>query len=284
MPGRRIAVILAGVTLALFVITGLVGGARQLSAQDVPPRLVNGGFEGNVIEHSQRVIVAEGWTPIYWDREPMIGGGSPGRSAQPEYKPLTVDVDPYRVRSGEQSQCWFWFYTHGDAAIWQRVRVPAGYYRVDVWAQAWVSDRDDNPHSSNGEMYISLGIDPEGRDPHGWPWETSVVWSPFSLVWNTYEQYGSRLVYVPKDGWITVYIRSWKKWSEKHGDVYLDDARLVRVDVANPTPEPLPTYTPYPTLEPCPTCVPGSGACDYARIKADVATVVAGREPVRWPR
>ena len=63
-----------------------------------------------------------------------------------------------------------------------------------------------------------------------------------------------------------------------------DDARLVRVDVANPTPEPLPTYTPYPTLEPCPTCVPGSGACDYARIKADVATVVAGREPVRWPR
>jgi len=222
------------------------------------PQLVNGGFEGEYVEWSQRVIVAKGWTPIHWTGEPMIGGGSSGPSSLPEYKPLPIDVDPYRVRNGDKSQCWFWFYTHGDAAIYQVVpNVPAGWWQAEVWAQAWVSDQDNSPHYSPGEMYISIGIDTAGRNPGGgWPWETSVIWSPFMLVHGNYERVTSHPVYVGRDGSITVYLRAWKKWDQKHGDVYWDDARLYAVAGAGPEPTPQPTPEPCQTCEPCPAVTP----------------------------
>jgi len=284
----RAAAVVAAVVVVLLAVL-------QAQAQASEPQLLNGGFEGDVIEHSQRVIVAEEWTPIYWNRESMIEGGSPGRSAQPEYKPLPAAVDSHRVRSGGQSQCWFWFYTHGDAAIWQQVRVPAGWYQVEAYAQAWVSNRDDQPHESPGEMYVSVGLDPEGREPGGWPWETSVVWSPFQLVRGQYERVLSRPVYVESDGLLTVYLRAWKKWDSKHGDVYWDDARLIEIggpETGSETPAPLPTYTPYPTYtplptaQPCPTCEPGTGGeCPgIGEIRSVVETVIADRAPVRWPR
>ena len=228
----------------------------RILASESTTLIASGSFEGDVVEHSQRVIVVDGWTPINWNGYPMIGGGSSGVSQQPEYKPLLIDVDPYRVRSGEQSQCWFWFYEIGDAAIWRKERVDeSGLVQASAWAQAWVSDRDDNPHSSPGEMYVSIGIDPDGRAPgYNWPWETSVIWSPFKLIHEDYEQVLSHLVYVEAGTEITVYLRAWSKWKDKHGDVYWDDWAVYSTDVGGSVPQP--TYTPYPTLTPVPTYTP----------------------------
>jgi hypothetical protein len=221
--------------------------------------VASGSFEGSVVQHSQRVHVVNGWTPIHWTGHPLIGGGSSGYSQQPEYKPLTTSIDPYRVRTGEQSQCWFWFYNIGDAAIWRKQHVPAGLVQAEVYAHAWVSNEDGEPHSSPGEMYVSIGIDTEGRDPgYGWPWETSVAWSPYVLVRENWTQVLSRVAYMPEDGEITIYFRAWKKWSEKHGDVYWDDWAVYSINEpsAQPTYTPAPTYTPYPTQTPYPTYTP----------------------------
>lgn len=216
--------------------------------------VASGSFEGPIVEHGQRINVVDGWTPIHWSGYPLISGGSGGLSSQPEYKPLTIEEDPWRVRTGEQSQCWFWFYTHGDGAIWRKTTVPAGLVQASVWAHAWVSSKDNEPHVSPGEMYVSIGIDTEGRDPgYNWPWETSVAWSPFVLVDENWTQIYSRVAYVPNGGEVTIYLRALKKWDEKHGDVYFDDWALYSLPEDG---EPQPTYTPYPTLTPAPTYTP----------------------------
>jgi hypothetical protein len=107
-------------------------------------------------------------------------------------------------------------------------------------------------------------------------------------------------------------------WPTKNNAAYWDDCTLRRVDgldlpaeqtpvptftpVATYTPVPTftppPTYTPEPTFTPlpgctpcpeqapCPTCVPGSSSdCPgLDEIQAAVATAVADRPPVVWPR
>ena len=85
-----------------------------------------------------------------------------------------------------------------------------------------------------------------------------MIWSPFELVHGEYEQILSHPVRVDRSGPITVYLRAWKKWDDKHGDVYWDDARLIEVggDGVCPTMTPYPTQTPYPTATPYPTPTP----------------------------
>lgn len=252
--------------------------ARSLDAIPESAQVIaSGSFEGPVVEHSQRVNVVEGWTPFYWPGYPLIGGGTGGLGNQPEYKPLTIQEDPYRVRTGAQSQCWFWFYNIGSGGIWRQEAVPAGLVFVEAFVHAWVSNNDGDPHTSPGEMYVSIGIDTEGRNQgYNHPWDTSVAWSPYVLVRENWTQIISRAVYMEQPGTITIYLRAWKKWADKHGDVYWDDWTVYSMNQGAPLPTstpaptytPFPTYTPYPTYTPQPTpaCTPGpisDFGCEY---------------------
>ena len=254
------------------VIAILFGGvfvsARIFSAKAQAGQAAwNPSFEGKYVEWSQRTNLAPGWRLVHWKNEPLIDGGASGRSAQPECKPILERDFPYRVRSGDAAQCCFWFYTHGDAALYTRKDVEAGDWVFSAFAHTWTGSDDGNPFEA-GEMYVSLGIDPEGRDPGqgGWPWETSVLWSPYERLTSSYKEYESVVVRAEQEGPITLYVRFWTKWDEKHSDFYVDDANLTRVGGST---EPLPTYTPYPTytpLAPLPTYTPypTPGPCETA--------------------
>lgn len=230
---------------------------RLVNAQEIA--VLNPSFEGTYIEWSQRINLAPDWRLVYWKGKSLVGGGSVSDCAEPECKPILASQYPYRVRSGEKAQSCFWFYNHGDAALYTTQQVPAGTWQVGSYAHCWVSDIDTNPTSCPGEMYISIGVDPEGRSPGqgGWPWETSVSWSPFVRATARYERYMSRVFYVPATTDVTVYVRFWKKWDQKHGDVYVDDVFFNRIaDAGGPTQTPYPTYTAQPTYTPYPTFTP----------------------------
>jgi hypothetical protein len=155
-----------------------------------------------------------------------------------------------------------------------------------MWVWQWSSGQD-NPDQSIGDGKCSalVGINPWG--------DTNVLYR--TTVWGkealqVYDQWVQ--IDVIAQAWsdkIVVVVRQDCEWPVKHNDGYFDDARLELADMGTaptstpqPTYTPLPTYTPAPT-RPCPTGEPSAGI-DYALIEEILATVVAEREPVRWPR
>ena len=256
--------------LVLLVLLSVQAGAQGGA-------LVNPSFEPPYLEHGAgEVKVATGWLP-FWKIGDPPHEVSQGPTARPEYKPLSASLDPRRVVEGDTAQAWFLTSKVMDGGIYQRVRVtPGEWYVFSVSLQAWCTNLND-PAVSNGEMYATLGIDPDGRTD---AFEVGVIWMGWQWVGPNHKRYESRAVQAESE-YITVFIRTWNKWRLKHNDIYADVARLERVSGPGPQPTPLPTWTPQPTPLPCPTCVPG-GSCvvDYDRIE----NIVADRPPVWWPR
>jgi hypothetical protein len=237
--------------------------------------LANPSFEGiYTARGAGEVQVAPEWNPWYsegWHEIPGIEGGSAYTipTARPEYKPLPRSLDAYRVRSGDVAQCWFSFSRVNYAGIYQQVPVAVGkWYQFAVWAQAWSSNDEADPHTSPGELYISLGIDPDGN---GWWKSRSIAWCQWQPVTNAYRQFISIPVVAQKST-VSVWIASGVKWALRHGDIYVDDASLVEFGMV-PTPEPEPEPEPQPG-EPI----------NYDYITQIVRAELANREPVRWPR
>lgn len=232
--------------------------------------LKNPSFEGvYTARGAGEVQVAPEWTP-WWSeglREiPGIDGGSAGSipTARPEYKPLPRSLDAYRVHSGDTAQCWFSFSRTNYAGLYQQVPVVVGKtYQFAVWAQAWASSDSSKPHESPGELYISLGIDPDGG---GWWKSRGIAWAQWQPVTNVYQRFVSLPITALKP-LISVWIASGVKWALLHGDIYTDDAELCEVSPAiSPTPEPQPE--------------PGE-AVDYARVERIFIDVLNGTRLVR---
>jgi len=278
--------------IALFLVMLIVLGAtawwlrrwpRWLPAAETGTNLLaNPGFEGTYISYAAEVRVAEGWRPAYVEgRMGRPGMGISGGSAEgmdfrrPEYKPAELAFS-YRVRTGQRAQCWFSWSAIHYAGVWQRVKAqPGRWYQLSVYAQSWASNSEDPLQS--GEMYLSLGIDPTGSE---WLERRGIVWTGWQIVpapqslkqesknWQLY-----RSLPVQAQGeWISVWIVSSPKWALKHGDIYVDDAALVEVELGGSCPTPVP----------CPTPV-GDG-CDYEQIRSILHDELLNREPVKWPR
>jgi len=142
----------------------------------------------------------------------------------PEYKPLNKSQDPRRVWDGQTAQCWFIRWKVFDAGIYQRVAVePGASYQFDAMAQAWCSNSDD-PAVSDGEMYVSLGIDPNGGTD---AFSAVVGWTDWARVGADYKRFKSPVV-VASGEHITVFVRAWNKWKLSHNDIYIDDTHLVQ--------------------------------------------------------
>jgi hypothetical protein len=183
----------------------------------------NPGFEYPYNEDSTHstVKVAEGWTYFASSGKPPERDGP---CALPEYKPLDKAQDPRRVYEGQVAQCWFIRWKVFDAGVYQRVESVVGAtYRLSVMAQAWCSNKDD-PEVSDGELYITLGIDPTGGTDAFAP---SVAWSEWEYVGAKYQQYHSPSV-LASGGNLTLFVRAWNKWELSHNDIYIDDAHLSR--------------------------------------------------------
>jgi len=235
--------------------------------------LVNPSFEGTYTEWGVgEVKIAQGWQPWYSDglkEIPGIEGGSASTvpTARPEYRAATLAIDPYRVLDGEQSQLWFSFYKTNYAGIFQQVVATKGKtYQFGVWAQSWSSNDDGNPHTSPGELYISVGIDPDGGT---WWKSRAIAWTQWSRVTNVFQEFVSLPITANKDK-VTVWVASGEKFSLKHGDNYVDRAVMVEVPSG---------------LEPCPTPEPGTICICNCEINYDkIKELISDRPPIRWPR
>jgi len=206
-------------------------------------------------QHST-VKVASGWTYFASNGKPPERDGP---CQLPEYKPLNKSQDARRVWDGQTAQCWFIRWKIFDAGIYQVVEAEQGAaYKFDAMAQAWCSDSDD-PTVSDGEMYVSLGIDPSGGTN---AFSTSVAWSDWLPAGATYKRFYSPEV-IAGGTKITVFVRAWNKWELSHNDIYIDDTHLVLVSDPEP-PEP-----------------PTGCALDWDRLEALMRKVIREELP-RW--
>jgi len=230
--------------------------------------LDNPSFEGDYYPFHGigNLQVAESWGAMWWPRGELplwaVSGGSDGPIRRPEYKPLPLEVDSGRVRTGERSQAFFTFYGVLLGGVYQTVPVPAdSFLQASVWAQTWTSAFDD-PSQSTGEMYVTVCVDPAGGTD---PWARRVQCADWQAP--SYERGEFRIVASPvvqaEGARVTVFILAHHKWSIKHGDMYIDDAALVVTDASGECPT-------CPECPACPPCEPGTTEpVDYDRI-ADI--------------
>lgn len=198
-------------------------------------RLKNWSFEGDYPERGAGELkVAREWFPFWSDGLPPHEH-SQGPCRRPEFKPLTLDVDPLRIYDGEKAQCLFVRYAVMDGGVYQKIEdLPVGApFDFSVLAHAWCSKKD-NPRVSDDEMYVSLGIDLDGGID---PWSLSVHWIQWVPLGATYKEIGiGGITRVPT---VTVFVRFWNKWSDaKHADGYVDAAKFAIEEEDEPDPPP----------------------------------------------
>ena len=261
--------LLVGVLVILLFSS--VGGAAAAPAADGPNLLQNPGFEAPFVKQCcepvpqylpntpiGEVQVAWGWQG-WWlqpgDAQHPSAGGNPSWH-RPEWREANCGpVCANSVRSGNDAQKYFTFWSVHDAGMLQQVSgvTPGALLRFDVYMQAWSVNAAYGLSNHEQTMGMRVGIDPTGGTDAFSP---NVVWStPF----DTYDTWGLYSVEATAAGSVvTVFTRSTPHYGNEHNDIYVDDASLVEVgagggnnasgnngqpDVVPPTPEPQPTAT-----------------------------------------
>jgi len=220
--------------------------------------LVNPGFE-SPYGAVPGGYVAQGWTSHYRENTlpPLAeSGGGSDPTRRPEFKPIEAAQFPNRVAEGERAQVAFAFYGIMDAAFSQQVDVEQDRdVQFSIQAHGWSTNSDD-PGQHSGEVYVSLGIGAEGQS---WPWEHGIEWTRYEWTPGSYQTYYSRVVTAESER-VTLFVLVTNKWSVKHNDVYLDDARCWYVAESGELP---PQNCPE-----CPPCEPGT--CNEEQIATTV--------------
>ncbi len=151
----------------------------------------------------------------------------------PEYKDTRSSVqDPPRIRSGENSQKYFTFWSVHEAGVYQVVENvrPGAALRFSIYMEAWSATKlnglEPNPHLSFGQtgMHMKIGIDPTGGTD---PWSKDIVWSDEMDAYDKFELYEVQAV--ARANKVTVFTHSRPENPMEHNDVYVDDAELAVV-------------------------------------------------------
>jgi LysM repeat protein len=193
----------------------------------------------------QTVQVADGWHA--WWQIPASDRKSPdyykypnycGRSApddcvawhNPEYRDTrNAPQEPPRIRSGENSQKYFTFWSVHEGGVYQTVSGvrPGSLLRFSIYMEAWSATKMDagepNPHFSFGQssMHLRIGIDPTGGND---PWSKEIVWSSEQDAYDQFTRF--EVEAVARSSKVTVFTHSRPEYPMEHNDVYLDDAEL----------------------------------------------------------
>src|SRR5512139_2178459 len=157
----------------------------------------------------------------------------------PEYRDTrSTSQDPPRIRSGENSQKYFTFWSVHEGGVYQVVEGvrPGMALRFSIYMHAWSATKLNgvvpNPHFSFGQtgMHMKIGIDPTGGTD---PWSKDVIWSSEKDAFDKFERYDVQAV--ARSNKVTVFTHSRPENPMEHNDVYLDDAELVRVGGGGPS-------------------------------------------------
>ncbi len=215
----------------------------------------------------QTVQVADGW--VGWWQPPSTDRGASnfyqqfpnycGHNApdgcvawhQPEFRDTrSGGQDPPRIRSGENSQKYFTFWSVHQGGVYQVVEGlrPGTPLRFGIYMMAWSAAKQNsvepNPHQSFGQtsMHMKIGIDPTGGTD---PWSPDIVWSTEKESYDVFGRYEVQAV--ARSNKVTVFTHTQPDNPMQHNDVYLDDAELTLVGGIGPN-EPL-TVNPPPALQ-----------------------------------
>jgi LysM repeat protein len=170
---------------------------------------------------------------------------------QPEFRDTrAAGQDPPRIRSGENSQKYFTFWSVHQGGVYQVVDGvrPGTPLRFSIYMMAWSAAKqggvEPNPHQSFGQlsMHMKVGIDPTGGTD---PWSPDIVWSAEKDSYDVFGRY--EIQAVARSNKVTVFTHTRPEFPMQHNDVYLDDAELALVGGIGPS-EPL-TVNPPPALQ-----------------------------------
>lgn len=194
----------------------------------------------------QSVQTAQGWSAWwqppnsdmsskdFYDTYPnYCGRGAPDDCVawhMPEFRDTrSAPQDPPRIRSGQNSQKYFTFWSVHQGGLYQVVEGvrPGLPLRFSVYMHAWsatkLDGKEPNPHFSFGQtgMHMKIGIDPTGGVD---PWSPDVVWSPEKDTYDEFARYEVQAV--ARSNKVTVFTHTRPENPMEHNDVYVDDAEL----------------------------------------------------------
>lgn len=234
--------------IAALVLAGLATAAPQRA--DGPNLLKNPGFESPYSKQCcqtdlsqyfpdtpiDEVQVADGW--FGWWLQPDLDPAHPASCFRidspacvawhrPEWREASCGpVCADRIRSGNNAQKYFTFWSVHDAGMYQPVSgiAPGSRLRFSVYMQAWSTNTAYGPSDPAQNIGMRVGIDPTGGANAFSP---NVIWSPVN---DTYDAWGLYAVEaVARGRAVTVFTRSTPLYPLQHNDIYLDDASLVVV-------------------------------------------------------
>lgn len=252
----------------ILVMSLLFGLQNPAHGQEGPNLLRNGDFEEGgpgqawpFQDGIPEVQVAPGWRAFYLDNPPpyvvapdYCQGDVRCAWGRPEFRGVASYEFAYRVRSGQLAQKYFSWNRQHEAGLYQQVGgiQPRTHLRFSVWIHTWScmpatgtwSECRTTPLSDNpAPMHIWVGIDPTG----GTDWSApTVVRSPEG---NAYDQWTLfQVEATAQSSTVTVFIHTRADWTDRipriNNDVYIDDASLVAIGQATPTPLPPPPTSP----------------------------------------
>jgi LysM repeat protein len=262
------------IALVLCLVVSLPAAGVALAAPaaapalaDGPNLLVNPGFENPYVKQCchtgpeflpntpiDEVQVAAGWLG-WWlqpDQDPLHPGNCENKPDchvawhRPEWREANCGgVCANRVRSGNNAQKYFTFFSVHDAGMYQRVTgiTPGQRLRFSVYMQGWSTHSDYGNSSGQQSMGMRIGIDPFGGTN---PFSGSIQWTPVNDIYDAWGFYSIEAV--AQGGAVTVFTRSTPVYGLQHNDIYLDDASLVVVGAGPVSPPnnnaPAPTAAP----------------------------------------
>ena len=263
----RLRVRWLGLLSILIVVLLILIPGPSVTAQEGPNLLTNGDFEsGGSAEWPWQdgipeVQIAPGWRAFWVDpprpsyaAAPSYCGNDPNCAwGRPEFRSMKAADFAYRVHSGFLAQKIHSFNRQMEAGLYQQVGgiTPGTRLRFQAWVQTWSCAPGEQwnvcptaPYSNNpAPMHVRVGIDPTGGTN---PWAGTVVWSGEGNAWDQWTLF--QVEAVAQAERVTVFIYHRTDWADGmprvNNDVYIDDASLVAIGQASPTPPPPPPTSP----------------------------------------
>jgi hypothetical protein len=249
---------LGSLLVASLLLLALFCVALPASAEG-PNLLQNPGFERPYVPMpvKENCRIAASWVPYYYEGVPEET--TRGYRLAPEYKAAFWNDYPYnRVRSGELSQQYFHSFSNFQGGVLQQVsNVAVGSgLRFEMWAMTWSCDRENKGNcqkATSGDpspMHLRIGIDPMGGTSALSP---AVVWSAEQNAYDAWTHF--QVDAVAKSSNVTVFVYAYPDYRSQDNNVYLDDASLTVIPVADVQAPPAPVSVAPEAAPAAPTAV-----------------------------
>ena len=211
---------------ACSLVVGSIFPTASLAAVTQQTNLLgNPGFESTFAADG----VGDGW--LKW----VVSG-------TPTFRQITSSVDSRRVQEGSSAQQIEGINISYVAGLQQSVTglTIGKTYRFTIYAHAW-ANTGDNTDASTGTITLKVGVGPGTT----YAADANITWSDAYVYTDSFGLMSIELV--APDTTVTVFTHAATTATQKHNDVYWDNASLIEVGAATSTPAVTAAVTAAPT-------------------------------------